>query len=189
MLLDVGPYPDAWLDNAGRLGVDLSTIELPSLSPWHADHWGGFPEVRRRGRQRPTESGLHTVAIKIRPIGEIFREPGRYPWGTDQQRSSSELDDSTESNQALANLAKALHSGDMTTMNVSLPDELKNFVDSQIQSGNYGSTSEYVRDLIRRDHDRRQLRAALLEGARSPITSNADAAYFASLRDRAQTGT
>ena len=77
----------------------------------------------------------------------------------------------------------------MTTMNVSLPDELKTFVDAQVDEGNYGSTSEYVRDLIRRDHDRRQLREALLEGARSPLGTNADAAYFALLRARAQADT
>ena len=77
----------------------------------------------------------------------------------------------------------------MSTMNVSLPDELKSFVDSQVNHGNYGSTSEYVRDLIRRDHDRRQLRTALLEGARSPMVGPADAAYFASLRSRAATDT
>jgi len=74
----------------------------------------------------------------------------------------------------------------MTTMNVSLPDELRSFVDAQVSEGSYGSTSEYVRELIRRDHDRRQLRDALLEGARDPVTAHADAAYFASLRDRAQ---
>ena len=74
----------------------------------------------------------------------------------------------------------------MTTMNVSLPEELKTFVDAQVDEGSYGSTSEYVRDLIRRDHDRRQLREALLKGARSPVTANADAAYFASLRARAE---
>jgi antitoxin ParD1/3/4 len=74
-------------------------------------------------------------------------------------------------------------------MNVSLPDELKSFVDSQVDEGNYGSTSEYVRDLIRRDHARRHLRAALLEGARSPVSSSADAAYFASLRHRAGSDT
>ena len=73
----------------------------------------------------------------------------------------------------------------MTTMNVSLPDDLKGFVDSQVSQGHYGSTSEYVRDLIRRDHDRRQLRTALLEGARSPILCSADAAYFESLRGHA----
>lgn len=75
----------------------------------------------------------------------------------------------------------------MGTMNVSIPDELKSFVDSQVRDGSYGSTSEYVRELIRRDHDRRQLRAALIEGARSPIAGAADAAYFASLRNRART--
>jgi antitoxin ParD1/3/4 len=77
----------------------------------------------------------------------------------------------------------------MTTMNVSLPDELRSFVDAQVSEGNYGSTSEYVRELIRRDHDRRQLRAALLEGARAPVTAGADAAYFASLRDQARAHT
>ena len=74
----------------------------------------------------------------------------------------------------------------MTTMNVSLPDELRSFVDAQVNEGNYGSTSEYVRELIRHDHDRRQLRAALLDGARSPVAANADAAYFESLRDQAR---
>ena len=85
----------------------------------------------------------------------------------------------------LANLAKTLQLARMTTMNVSLPDELKTFVDSQVNLGHYGSTSEYVRELIRRDHDRRQLRAALLEGGRTPVAGTADAAYFASLRDQA----
>ena len=74
----------------------------------------------------------------------------------------------------------------MTTMNVSLPDELRAFVDAQVNEGSYGSTSEYVRELIRRDHDRRQLRAALLDGGRGPVTANADAAYFASLREQAR---
>lgn len=73
----------------------------------------------------------------------------------------------------------------ISTMNVSLPDELRSFVDAQVSEGKYGSTSEYVRELIRRDHDRRQLRAALLEGARAPVTATADAAYFAALRDQA----
>ena len=55
----------------------------------------------------------------------------------------------------MANLAKVLHCENMTTMNVSLPEELKLFVDAEVDAGNYGSTSEYVRELIRRDHDRR----------------------------------
>ena len=39
-------------------------------------------------------------------------------------------------------------------MNVSLPDEFKAFVDAYVDDGGFGSTSEYVRDLIRRDQDR-----------------------------------
>ncbi|WP_420623560.1 ribbon-helix-helix domain-containing protein [Candidatus Poriferisodalis sp.] len=76
----------------------------------------------------------------------------------------------------------------MATMNVSLPTDLKSLVDFQVIQGGYGSTSEYVRELIRRDLDRRQLSAALLDGARSPIAGSADAAYFASLRDQARSG-
>ncbi len=86
-------------------------------------------------------------------------------------------------------LPRTLRWGTMTTMNVSLPDELRSFVDAQVNEGNYGSTSEYVRELIRRDHDRRQLRAALLEGARAPVTATAETAYFASLRDQARART
>jgi len=42
----------------------------------------------------------------------------------------------------------------MSTMNVSLPDECKSYVEDQVGSSGYGSTSEYVRELIRRDKDR-----------------------------------
>ncbi len=71
----------------------------------------------------------------------------------------------------------------MTTMNVSLPDELKTFVDTQVSAGGYGSTSEYVRDLIRRAQDRDRLRSVLLEGASSPVAATADD-YLETLRAR-----
>lgn len=74
----------------------------------------------------------------------------------------------------------------MTTMNVSLPDELKAFVDEQVDGGAYGSTSEFVRDLIRREQDRQQLRGLLLDGARSPAGPTGDDTFFASLRERAR---
>ena len=49
----------------------------------------------------------------------------------------------------------------MTTMNVSLPDSLKTFVDEQVAQRGYGSSSEYVRDLIRRDQERTDKIAAM----------------------------
>jgi antitoxin ParD1/3/4 len=55
----------------------------------------------------------------------------------------------------------------MESMNISLPEPLKQFVDQQIAGGRYGSVSEYVRSLIRDDEKRKaqaQLEALLLEG-------------------------
>lgn len=44
----------------------------------------------------------------------------------------------------------------MATMNVSLPDPMKAWVEAQTQDGRYSNASDYVRDLIRRDQDRQQ---------------------------------
>lgn len=71
----------------------------------------------------------------------------------------------------------------MGTMNISLPAPLKAFVEEQVARGGYGTTSEYVRELIRKDQDRRRLRDLLLEGAGSAASKPADAAYFEALRD------
>lgn len=43
----------------------------------------------------------------------------------------------------------------MATMNVSLPDAMKDWVEIQAQSGRYGNASDYVRDLIRHDQERK----------------------------------
>ena len=72
----------------------------------------------------------------------------------------------------------------MGTMNISLPDALREFVDAQVDDGGYGTSSEYVRELIRRDQERLKLRGILLAGAASPISGEADANYFAALRKR-----
>ena len=71
----------------------------------------------------------------------------------------------------------------MSTMNISLPDTLKSFVDVQVSSRGYGTSSEYVRELIRKDQDVQRLRTMLLDGANSPATQPVDAAYFEGLRD------
>lgn len=70
----------------------------------------------------------------------------------------------------------------MSTMNISLPESLKAFVDEQIAERGYGTSSEYVRELIRKDQDRLRLRRLLLEGAASAPGAPADSAYFESLR-------
>jgi antitoxin ParD1/3/4 len=75
----------------------------------------------------------------------------------------------------------------MSTMNISLPDSLKSFVDEQVAGRGYGTSSEYVRELIRRDQDRQHLRQLLLAGAASPPSTTADATYFEGLRERIRT--
>lgn len=72
----------------------------------------------------------------------------------------------------------------MSTMNISLPEPLKSFVDEQVASRGYGTSSEYVRELIRKDQDRQRLRALLLAGVSSPEREPADDAYFEALRGR-----
>jgi len=70
-------------------------------------------------------------------------------------------------------------------MNISLPDDLKAYVDERVNSGGYGTSSDYFRELIRREQggldDLRQL---LLEGAASPIEGPIDDAFFDSLFER-----
>ena len=51
----------------------------------------------------------------------------------------------------------------MATMNVSLPETLKAWVEKRVDSGNYGNASDYMRDLIRRDQERARKIAAMQE--------------------------
>jgi antitoxin ParD1/3/4 len=84
----------------------------------------------------------------------------------------------------LANFCQGIYDKPMSTMNISLPDALKAFVDDQVSQRGYGTSSEYVRELIRKDQDRLQLRGLLLAGAASAPAAPADVAYFAALRAR-----
>lgn len=72
----------------------------------------------------------------------------------------------------------------MATMNISLPDSLKADVDSRISEGGYGTGSEYVRDLIRRDLDRQMLLRMLLDGASSAPDEQPHEDWIESLRER-----
>jgi len=77
----------------------------------------------------------------------------------------------------------------MSTMNISLPNTLKSFVEEQVSQGLYGTTSEYLRQLIRKDKDRLQLRSLLVFGASSAPADMADAASFEGLRERVRLAT
>jgi antitoxin ParD1/3/4 len=62
----------------------------------------------------------------------------------------------------------------MATMNVSLPDAMKDWVEAQAQTGRYSNASDYVRDLIRRDQERaeqlHELQKLITEGVESGIS-------------------
>jgi len=73
----------------------------------------------------------------------------------------------------------------MSSMNIFLPESLKSFVDEQVSQRGFGTSSEYVHELIRRDQERRQLQGLLLEGASSEATLAVAPEYFDSLRDKA----
>jgi len=82
----------------------------------------------------------------------------------------------------LAKFCQIRHVGMMATMNISLPDSLKSFVNQKVVGFGYGTSSEYVRELIRRDRDRDHFRQMVLDGANSGEAGVADDAYFAELR-------
>lgn len=66
-LFDVGPYADVWLDNADRLALDLSAIEVVFLSHWHADHSGGFPEVVGAIAEARAAAGRPAPLVDLHP--------------------------------------------------------------------------------------------------------------------------
>lgn len=65
----------------------------------------------------------------------------------------------------------------MATMNVSLPDPMREWVEAQVKGGEYANASDYIRDLIRHDQERRKtLEAAIragMESGRSPRKAEA----------------
>ncbi len=81
----------------------------------------------------------------------------------------------------------------MATMTVSLPDPLKDWIEAQIRHGDYASVSDYVRDLVRRDRDRREqeltmdeLRKKLADSRDSGISNRTVDEIFAEAREIAK---
>lgn len=59
----------------------------------------------------------------------------------------------------------------MASMNISLPDPMREWVQSQIDAGKYASSSDYVRDLIRQDQARRDKLHALQQAITAGLNS------------------
>lgn len=60
----------------------------------------------------------------------------------------------------------------MATLNVSLPDTMRAWIDAQVEAGEYANASDYIRDLIRHDQrDRETVRLALIEGEKSGLST------------------
>lgn len=76
----------------------------------------------------------------------------------------------------------------MATMNVSLPNQMKDWVEAQTQSGQYSNSSDYVRDLIRRDQERQakiaHMQRLVDEGLASGISTRSKDEIFEGARSR-----
>ena len=79
----------------------------------------------------------------------------------------------------------------MATMNVSLPDKMKQWVEAQVETGRYGNASDYVRDLVRRDQERAEARdefeRLVEEGIASGVSDLTLDEIFAEARRKALT--
>ena len=78
----------------------------------------------------------------------------------------------------------------MASMNVSVPDPMRDWVNRRIESGQYASVSDYVRDLIRRDQtqadEKQALIAALIEGEKSGVSKRRVPDIFAAVKQELQ---
>ena len=78
----------------------------------------------------------------------------------------------------------------MAQMNISIPDKLKNWVENRVADGSYASSSDYVRDLVRRDQraeeTRIRLKAEIDRGLASPESDRTVADIIAEGRARYQ---
>lgn len=75
-----------------------------------------------------------------------------------------------------------------TTMSFALPEALRRYVDQRVRSGNYGNTSEYLRELIRRDQEdqaKKRLRDLITEGLESGPPSPLTPARLGRLKKQA----
>jgi antitoxin ParD1/3/4 len=74
------------------------------------------------------------------------------------------------------------------TMSFALPESLRAYIDARVETGHYGNTSEYLRELVRKDREdqaKKRLRELITEGLASGPGRPANPELFAEIRDRA----
>jgi antitoxin ParD1/3/4 len=77
------------------------------------------------------------------------------------------------------------------TMSSALPEALRSDVDQRVKSGDYGNTSEYLRELIRRDQEdqaKKRLRKLIEDGLNSGLGRAVTTEFAKELKDRALGG-
>ena len=73
-------------------------------------------------------------------------------------------------------------------MSFALPESMREYIDARVRDGDYGNTSEYLRELIRRDQNEQaaaRLRVLIADGLASGPSRSVDDEVIAELRDRA----
>ena len=81
-----------------------------------------------------------------------------------------------------------MHAMSTNTMSFALPEAMRSYVDQRVRSGQYGNTSEYLRELIRRDQEeqaKKRLRELIEEGLNSGIGRALTPQRAAQLKKRA----
>lgn len=76
----------------------------------------------------------------------------------------------------------------MATMNISLSDDLRDFVESEVQARSFSSSSEYVRQLVREKRDEVALRSKLVDGFASAPSTMSSQELFQGLQETARSG-
>ena len=74
----------------------------------------------------------------------------------------------------------------MATMNISVPDPMKDWVQAQVETGAYANTSDYVRDLIRQDQENRNKIQALQEAITAGLKSGVSDKSFDQIIQKAR---
>jgi antitoxin ParD1/3/4 len=77
----------------------------------------------------------------------------------------------------------------MATMNISLPEPLRDFVEDAVEAGGYASVSEYMRDLVRKAKTEKDLEGRLLSALDSEDLGELGPDFFEGLRARARNAT